>query len=377
MGDPLRRLVVILPAFNEAATIATVLDGIPRVIGGVGAIGALVVDDGSSDDTAEQARAAGVEVIGHDRNFGVGRAFATGCREALRRGADLIVNIDADGQFDPANIPTLIAPILAGAADMVTCTRFASPAGPPGMPALKRWGNGAMSTIISHLTGQRFSDVSCGFRAYSREAALRLTLFGDFTYTQESLLELAYKGMRIREVALAVAGARMVGRSRVASDLGRYARKTLAIIVRAFRDYRPMAFFLELALGLLCFAVPLSVFFLVHRLVTGSFSPHLWAGCLGAFLIGLAFLCAFAALVSDSSARIRKNLEQLLYMERARFLDGPHQAVEFRPLPATAPGVTSPRARSAAAAPADEPLEGDVPARVTVPPRIAAVTRDF
>src|SRR5262249_50912727 len=150
----------------------------------------------------------------------------------LDQGADLIVSIDADGQFDPADIPRLIAPVVAGRAEFTTASRFKDPALTPRMSWTRLWGNRLMSGLVSHLTGRKFHDVSCGMRRYERSAALQLYPLARFTYTQEVFLTLAFRGVRIVEVPSRVRGAREFGKSRVAGNLWRYAFRTLAIIVR-------------------------------------------------------------------------------------------------------------------------------------------------
>ena len=202
-------LVVVLPALDEERTVAQVIEAIPRAIPGIGRVEALVVDDGSTDRTAELARQAGARVVSHASRRGVGAAVATGIDAALRLGADYIVNMDADGQFDPAGIPELIEPLRKGEAEFVTCSRFGLKDYQPEMPWAKRWGNRLMCRIINWIIwGARFTDVSCGFRAYTRETALRLNLFGQFTYTQETFIDLAAKGVRMAEVPLRVRGER-------------------------------------------------------------------------------------------------------------------------------------------------------------------------
>jgi len=306
------KLVVIMPALNEQATIADVIGRIPRRIDGVDEVAVIVVDDGSTDGTVEAARGAGAAVVSHRYNRGVGAAFRTGIAAALDARADLIVNMDADGQFDPADIPQLIAPILAGQADMTTCSRFARKELVPQMPAVKKWGNRMMCRLINRICwNAKFTDVSCGFRAYSRRAASQLTLFGDFTYTQETFIDLVGKGVHIVEVPLKVRGVRQVGTSRVASNLWYYAKNSAVIILRAARDLRPLAFFgsigvLLLILGVLC---GLTVF--GWWLATGHTSP-IRSVLLGsaAFLI-LGFLLIMLALIADMLGRQRKLIEGL------------------------------------------------------------------
>jgi len=312
-------VAIIVPALNEQATIADVIRRCREALDASRfRVTVIAVDDGSTDETAREAAAAGARVVSHNTNRGVGRAFRTGLEAALANGAEIIVSIDADGQFDPRDIPRLIAPIEAGRADFVTASRFKDPNLIPRMPAAKKWGNRMMSRLISQITGTRFHDVSCGFRAYGREAGLRLNLWGDFTYTQETFIDLRIKGMRIEEVPLAVRGEREHGESRVASDLVRYAFRTAKIILHSYRDYWPMQFFGGLSLLFMVPGCLLGVFLLRHRLVAGSFSPHIWAGFTGGALFGFGLILLVVGLVGEMLKRIRLNQEMLLYYQRSR-----------------------------------------------------------
>lgn len=310
-------LLVTVPALNEESTVGRVVAGIPRQIEGIGQIEIVVVDDGSSDATAKCAEAAGARVLRHAAPRGVGAAFHTGLSHGIDLGADLIVSIDADGQFDPEDIPRLIQPVLAGEADFASASRFADASLAPEMPRIKRWGNRMMSRLISRLAGQRFHDVSCGMRCYSRAAALQLHLLGHFTYTQETFLNLAFKRMRIAEVPLRVRGEREFGESRVASNLWRYAARSASIIFRCYRDYHPLRFFGGMAVLLLLPASLLALFLLAHYLESGQFSPHKWAGVVAGALAGFAILLLHMGVMGDMLNRHRVYLEELLYRQRS------------------------------------------------------------
>ncbi len=312
------RLLVGLPALDESATIEQVIAAIPRQIEGVGEVSILVVDDGSSDGTGKLARQAGARVIRHEVTRGVGAAFHSALAHARESGVDLFVTVDADGQFDPADIPKLIEPVLAGDADFVTGSRFLDPALTPAMPRAKRWGNRQIARIVSRLTGRRFADVSCGMRCYSRHALLHLNVLGSFTYAHEVFLSLCFKGLRIVEVPIRVRGEREYGESRVAGSLLRYAINTTRILVGSYRDYNPLRFFGALALIFLVPAVLLELFFLGHYGVTGSFSPHKWAGFTGGGLAVLGVMLLFVGMLGDMLNRQRVYLEELLYEERRR-----------------------------------------------------------
>ena len=230
-------LAVYLPAFNEADTIGALLDAIPAVIPGITALKTIVVDDGSTDGTTAVARAHGAQVVRHARNRGTGRAFMSGVAAALAEGADIIVSMDADGQFAPADIARLVAPIVNGSADVALCTRFAPGSQLIGrMPPVKRFGNWLLSRIISLAAGQRFTDVSCGFRAFTREAALQVDIHSEFEYAHESLLTWRRHGCRFVEVALPVRAERAIGDSRVAPSVAHYALRAAPVLIGAIRD---------------------------------------------------------------------------------------------------------------------------------------------
>lgn len=308
-GPP--KMVIYLPALNEAGSIARVITGLPRQLPGVGSILCLVVDDGSVDATASLARAAGAQVISHRRNRGVGAAFQSAVQYALEEGAAILLGMDADGQFDAAEIPSLIEPILAGEADMVLGNRFVS-GRPNHMSAVKYWGNQQMARLISSAIGQEFRDVSCGFRAYAREALMRMNVFAEFTYTHEAILSVAYQGLRIRECPITVQYY-PDRKSRVAGSIPRYALQTSKIILRVMLDYRPIRVFgafgaTSVLLGLGC-----ETFLFTHYLLTHSFSPYKAVGFIGLGFLVFGMLVLLVALIADMLNRLRINQDRILY----------------------------------------------------------------
>jgi glycosyltransferase involved in cell wall biosynthesis len=311
-------LVVILPCFNEEKTIGKVVSSIPKQISGIDKMDILVIDDGSTDDTVQEAIKSGAKVVSHSQNRGVGAAFQTGIQQALGMGAHIVINMDGDGQFNPEDIPKLLEPILKNHADFVTASRFKDSSLVPKMSWIKKWGNRRMSNLISMLSGQKFFDVSCGFRAYSCESLLHLNLLGKFTYTQETFLDLAFKGLKIVEVPLEVRGEREHGKSKVAGNLFKYALNSAKIIFRTFRDYKPLKFFGTIAAFLFMTSVYLGGFFFLHYFQTGKFSGHLWAGFSSGFLLLFSFLFFVTGLLADMFDRIRINQERILYLEKKR-----------------------------------------------------------
>ena len=260
-----QKLLVYIPALNEENNIEKVIRQIPNVISGLVSVDCLVVDDGSTDKTAEVAKAAGAYVVSHSCNQGVGMAFQSAVQYAWDNEYDILVGIDADGQFDPAEIPMLIQPLLQNQADMVVGNRFTS-GRPEYMPPIKYRGNRMVASLVSSISNQKFQDVSCGFRTYNREALLRLNVFEKFTYTHESILSLVFQGLRVIELPISI---RYYPdrQSRVAGSIANYASKTSRIILRVLLDYRPLRVFWDARFT-----------FLYHRYVIRDFSfyflPH-------------------------------------------------------------------------------------------------------
>lgn len=317
------KLAVYLPALNEAATLGDVLDAIPTAIPGITSIERIVVDDGSTDATGDVARRRGVRVIRHFRNLGTGRAFISGVRAALDCGADIVVGMDADGQFSPDHIAKLVAPIVDGQADVVLCTRFGPNSQLTGsMPPLKRFGNWMLCRIISATSGQRFTDVSCGFRAFTRDAALRVDVHSDFEYIHESLLTWRRFDQRVVEVELPVRAERPVGESRIMASVGRYGFRAAPVLIAAIRDYSPLKFFGSIALLAFTVAILIGSAVLVHWLRTGETAPYtsFIVVAVGGVLLGV--MLGAVALLADFIARLKFQVEELLHDSRRQRRNG-------------------------------------------------------
>jgi glycosyltransferase involved in cell wall biosynthesis len=305
------RLVVVIPAFNEGETVGDVIQNIPSEIYGVEEVLIIVVDDGSIDNTVQVALDAGADyIVRHGINQGVGKAFKDGIGRALELGADIIVNLDADGQHDPADIPRLIESILKEDCDVVVGSRFINDS-KPDMPFIKRIGNRIFTELVGWMVGVRFTDTQSGFRAFSREAALRLNILAKFTYTQESLIDLAMAGLRIREIPIQVKP--RDGNSRLVKNWYSYGFKATTIIVRIFRDYKPLTFFATPGAVALFAGVSTGIFVFVHWFITGRTSPYrslvdftVLSSLTGLFLI-------FLALIADMQGRQRLVQEEMLY----------------------------------------------------------------
>lgn len=316
----MKKCVVIIPALNEEETIGMVIDAIPETLfDGRVMVEIVVINDGSTDRTAKIAEAHGASVINHDLPQGVGASFFDGIRETLNRRTDYAVNIDADGQMNPQDIEKLLFPIYVGESDMVTASRFIDPDKYPQMPFIKRCGNDVVAGIVSSIVGKKYHDVSCGFRAYSREALLRLNLHGKFTYTQETFINLAGSShIRIKEVPLAIRGERKFGKSRVASSIIKYGIRSGAIILSAFKDYQPIRFFGGLSLTFLLIGIFFESMMFIHYLKTGFFRTYLWAGLIGAFMAMTAMIFLILMIVSDTLRKMKRTEEEILYFSKLR-----------------------------------------------------------
>ncbi len=232
------KLAVCIPAYNEEKTIGEVIKAVPHTIDGVRSVKIFVVDDGSSDNTAERAQEASnaVEVVRIHPNKGLANAFVTGIRTALEWGADLMVNIDADGQYRAEEIPALIAPLLHDEADMVIgdrqvrTLRF--------MPVSKKYGNIVGSWFLRRLTGSKVRDASSGFRAYSRKTAETIRIQSSHTYTHENLIQAHYQHLRIAQVPVTFISRTDGTSSRLIRGVLKHIFKSLQGIFAAWRHWR-------------------------------------------------------------------------------------------------------------------------------------------
>jgi len=267
-----------------------------------------VIDDGSSDRTVEVARSLGVDhVISHDRNRGLAAAFTTGLDAALRRGADVIVNTDADNQYSGSSIPDLVAPVLNGTAQMVVGERPIESI--DDFSRSKKWFQRLGSAVVRRFSGTDVRDAASGFRAYSRDAAMRVQVFGRYTYTMETIIQAGWNGVTVASVPIAVNP--KTRESRLVKSVPRYILRSAQTIIRSFALYKPFRFFF--AIGAVPFA--LGVVLLVRWLLLYAFEadytsrvPSLLAG-IGLML--LAFQVWSVAFLADLMSSNRRMLAEL------------------------------------------------------------------
>lgn len=309
------KLIINIPAYNEAEKIGETIRRIPRAFDGVDEVVLQVVDDGSSDHTGKIARDAGADrVVVHTRNMGLGRAFRTSVEAALEEGADILVNIDADGQFDPSDIKTLLAPILSGEVDIVSADRFGEREA-KNIPLIKDSLNRLAARLISSFLKTPIQDLTCGFRAYNREALLRLNLLENFTYTQEVIIDAIGKGLKIVWIPVEVTYF-TDRKSKMTKSILRYIRQSSRIIVRAVRDVRPMKFFGIPGFSLIAIAGILFLAFLGLYFQDFKISPYrnyLFFSAIS-FVIGLQFVVF--ALLADMVKSNRRLIEEQMYLAK-------------------------------------------------------------
>ncbi len=316
-------LIIQIPCLNEAETLPEVLADLPRTLPGVGRIEVLIIDDGSSDETVEVARRYGVQhVVSHGTNRGLAAAFQTGIDTALHLGADIIVNTDGDNQYPGNRIGDLIAPILRGQADLVvgdrqthTIEHFS-----PTKRLLQKLG----SWVVGVAAGTQVPDATSGFRALSREAALRQIVMTRFSYTLETIIQAGKKGLRVTHVPIVTNPT--LRQSRLFKGNWGFIQRQVPTILRIYMLYEPLRTFLLLATPSLLAGVFLLTRFLYFYFTLQTASGrHIQSVLIGGTLIIVGFLIVVVGILADISATQRALLEELLYRQRKAEIERIHQ----------------------------------------------------
>lgn len=306
-----RTLVIQVPCHNEEEILPRVLADLPTSLPGIGRIITLVIDDGSTDRTVEVARAHGAEVVRLPVNRGLARAFLAGLERAVQLGADVVVNTDGDHQYRGEDIGKLVAPVLAGQADLVVGTRPVSEISSfsPIKKLLQRLGSWATRVA----SGTTVEDAPSGFRAMNREAAMRLHVFNRYTYTVETIIQAGRKGMRVLSVPV---GVNAVTRpSRLVKGSGSYVMRQLNVMVRVFMTYKPFRFFAIPGVVLGALGSVLLARFLWYYITEGG-AGHIQSVIIGALLAGAGLFLVVIGLLADLIAVNRQLLEDVEWRVR-------------------------------------------------------------
>jgi len=304
------KLIIQIPCYNEAETLAIALSALPRQVDGFNAVEWLIIDDGSTDRTVEVARANGVDhIVRHAGNKGLARAFMTGLDACLTLGADIIVNTDADNQYNADDIPALVQPVLEQRAEIVIGSRpiEAIKHFSPIKKLLQKLG----SWVVRVASKTDISDAPSGFRAMSRIAAERLMVFNDYTYTLETIIQAGQKNMTIISVPVGVN--EDLRPSRLVKNISSYIKRSIVTIIRIFIIYRPFRFFAGIGSVVFIAGLLLSTRYL-YFWVSGSGDGHVQSLILAALLMGAGFQTFLIAFVADLLSANRKLLEEIRYM---------------------------------------------------------------
>jgi glycosyltransferase involved in cell wall biosynthesis len=306
------KLIIQIPCFNEANTLAIALKELPRKVDGFDTVEWLVIDDGSTDNTVEVAKANGVDhVVSFTKNQGLARGFMAGLDACLKLGADVIINTDADNQYNAGNIPDLVAPIMQKRADIVVGARPINDIEhfSPVKKLLQCFG----SWVVRVVSGTAIDDAPSGFRAMTRDAALHLNVFNSYTYTLETIIQAGQKNMSIVSVPIDVNAD--LRPSRLLKSIPSYIKKSITTIVRIFVVYRPFRFFMSIGLVLFGLGSLLGIRFIVLMLLEDS-SGHIQSLILASILIGMGFQTMLIAFIADLMGVNRKLLEDVQYRIR-------------------------------------------------------------
>lgn len=311
------RLFIQIPCHNEESSLPIAFAALPQALPGVDSVEVLIINDGSTDRTVEVAKELGVHhIVGFPQNQGLAKAFMLGIRSCLERGADIIVNTDADNQYEAADIPALIAPILNGQAEIVVGARpirsiehFS-----PIKKFLQKLGSG----VVARVSGTTIADAPSGFRAFSRDAAARLNVFSEYTYTLETIIQAGQKNMSIISVPVRVNAD--LRPSRLVRSIASYVRRSMMTMLRILIIYRPFQFFLTVG-GLLLFGGAALGFRFLYFYMQGRGSGHIQSLILAAVLLIFGFQAGLLAFVADLLSVNRRLLEELLEAKRLQRRD--------------------------------------------------------
>ncbi len=312
------KLIIQIPCYNEAEALPETVRELPREIAGVDQVEVLVIDDGSEDQTAQAAHACGVDhVVRLPHHSGLAAAFAAGLDASLSLGADIIVNTDADNQYAADDILKLVAPVVQGAAELVVGDRGVATL--KNFSPLKRVLQRAGSRVVSRAAGLNVPDATSGFRAMTREVALRTNVLSDYSYTLETLIQAGNQWRRVASVRIQTNPPRRP--SRLMRGTSDYLLHSTATILRSYTMYRPLRVFFTVGMILFGLGAALVIRFLVYYF-QGLGGGHVQSLILAAVLLIVGFQTGLIGLVADLISKNRRLLEEILYRTRKAGSDG-------------------------------------------------------
>lgn len=312
------KLIIQIPCYNEAETLHIALAELPREVEGFASVEWLVIDDGSTDNTVEAAKRSGVDhIVKFPKNHGLARAFMAGLEAGLKLGADVIVNTDADNQYDARDIPKLVRPILEGKAEIVVgarpieTIRHFSP--------VKKFLQKIGSLVVRMASSTDIPDAPSGFRAMSKEAAMRLNVFSDYTYTLETIIQAGQKDMAI--ISVPIRTNEDLRPSRLLKSISSYINRSVVTIFRIFVVYKSFRFFMTIGLFLFSMGGLLGVRFIYYAYLIQDGTSRVQSLILASVLLGIGLQTLLVAFVADLLSVNRRLMEDIQYRLKDRGID--------------------------------------------------------
>ena len=303
------KLIIQIPCYNEEKTLPVSLRALPRHVEGFDTVEWLVIDDGCVDETVRVAKEHGVDhIVRFNKNKGLAKGFMAGIDASLRLGADVIVNTDADNQYNAEDIPKLTAPILQGKADIVVGTRPIDDI--EHFSYVKKILQKLGSQVVRVVSKTKVEDVTSGFRAINRDSALRMNVFNEYTYTLETIIQAGQKNIAITSVPIRTNP--YLRPSRLMRGIPSYIKKSITTIVRIFVVYKPFRFFLSVGAFLVCIGFAVGLRFLYYYLAGGG-AGHIQSLIFSSIMIGVGFQAIMVAFLADLLSVNRRLLEDIQY----------------------------------------------------------------
>jgi len=309
------KLSIVIPAFNEEKTIERVINEIPQEFPTIDKKEIIVIDDGSTDKTAEIAQKCGAIVFSFKKNQGLAKAISLGFSKCIENNSDIMIILDADNQYDSKEIPLILKPIIEKKADIVLGDRQVKKL--DHMPTQKKIGNQIASKVLSTLMGMKISDGQTGFRAFNRESMKRIHLFSNYTYTQETIMQAKFKNLKIVEVPITFR--KRHDESRLISNIGTYAFRSASLLGSTIVYYRPVKFFGILSAILFVIGGIFSAFMIDYYFSTGMIRPYYSVIALAVLFLISGTVSMLMALISAVSNRHSVLLEEILYHLRGMY----------------------------------------------------------